>query len=271
MIEISPREMLERTLRFWWILVVLAILGGVVGWVFSKFRPPVYEATAMFEVSLNEQQLVKDGLVTEDKLPLDFPSQNVYLTPAADMFYATDLRTLFIADAQSHGISLEEKDFSPESFNLDRRGFVWLISVRSTDPATAARLANMWLADANSSLLEAKAHTTQSLSLGLQRDSVQKCFLELDFTKASQCAGITFFNPADLDTYLKNMQQQIASEQQAGRGIYPALDFVITDPAQAPSSPILYSASLIILAGSLLGLLAGVLVVSLIPASIRRR
>lgn len=269
MTEFSPSEILERTLHFWWILVVLAVMGGGAGWIFSKLNPPVYEATATFDVSLDEQQLVKDGLITPDKLPLDFSSQNDYLSPLVDMFSAPNLQTRFIMDIQSQGINIKTKDFTSAVYNLDRRGFTWFITVRSTNPATATKLANIWLIDTNSFLLEAKAHTAQSLSLGYQRDSVQKCFFELDFTKANQCAGTTFKNAADLNAYLQNMQEQISAEQQAGKGIYPAVGFVVASLAVSPSSPILYSRSLVILAGCLLGLLVGVLVVSLLPPSYR--
>jgi uncharacterized protein involved in exopolysaccharide biosynthesis len=267
MTGLSSREVLDRTIHMWWILVVLAILGGLAGWIFSKTRPPIYEANAVYEVMLDEQQLVKDGLVTEDKLPLQFAENDVYLSAAADIFYNPDVKVRVIGDAMSQGIPLIEKDFTSTNFNLDRRGQRWSISVRSTDPSIAAKLANIWLTVANSALLEARGHTSQSLGLGLSLDSVQKCFSELDFSKANLCAGTAFSSPAGLVEYLKNIQQQIVSEKAAGFGIYPALSFVITSPAQPPASPILYSASLIILAGSLLGLLAGVLVTRLLPAS----
>jgi len=67
-------------------LVALILLGGVAGWIFSLFRHPVYEATAVYQVSLDEQQLVNRGLVAADTLPLQFADQNLYLSPAADLF-----------------------------------------------------------------------------------------------------------------------------------------------------------------------------------------
>jgi hypothetical protein len=239
----------------------------LVGWIFSKAHPPLYEANAVYEVMLDEQQLVKDGLVTEDKLPLQFADKDVYLSPAADIFYNPDVKLKVIGEAQSQGISLINKDFYSTNFNLDRLGQRWSISVRSTDPSTAAKVANIWLTVANSAMLEARGHTSQALGIGLALDSVQKCFSELDFSRANLCAGTAFSSPAGLVEYLQNLQQQIVSEKATGFGVYPALSFVITSPAEPPTSPILYSASMIILAGSLLGLLAGVLVTRLVPAS----
>jgi hypothetical protein len=267
MTGLSSHEILDRTIHMWWILVVLAVLGGLASWIFSKAHPPLYEANAVYEVMLDEQQLVKDGLVTEDKLPLQFAEKDVYLSAAADIFYNPDVKLKVIGDALSQGISLINQDFYSTNINLDRRGQRWSISARSTDPSTAAKLANLWLKVANSALLEARGHTSQSLALGLALDSVRKCFSEFDFSKANLCAGTAFSSPAGLVEYIQNIQQQIVSEKTAGFGVFPALSFVITSPAEPPASPILYSASLIILAGSLLGLLAGVLVTRLLPAS----
>jgi uncharacterized protein involved in exopolysaccharide biosynthesis len=54
--EFSPRESLERIFARWWIVVAMAILGGVVGWAFHFFHPPVYEATAVLTVTMDFPQ-----------------------------------------------------------------------------------------------------------------------------------------------------------------------------------------------------------------------
>lgn len=262
--DLSPLDMLERTLRRWWMLVALMVLGGVAGWTFSLFRHPVYEATAVYQVALDEQQLVERGLVTADKLPLLFEDQNIYLAPAANMFYDSTMQANLVADARSHNIQLQENDFNPVNFYLDRRGKQWFVTVRSADPATAARLADLWLADVDAALREAQTHSYQSISLQLQHDSVQKCFAEMDFKQANQCAGASFAAPVDLGAYLKGLETQMTSEQQAGRGIDPALLFVIVSQANQPSHPVLYSVSLMMMGGSLIGFLAGMILVQVL-------
>lgn len=259
--DLLPLELLGRALSRWWLLVALMLLGGAAGWVISQFRHPVYEATAVYQVTLDEQQLVDRGLLTADKLPLQFADQNIYLTPAADMFYDPAVRAKLVADASSQNIQLQQTDFNGIDFYLDRHGMQWFVTVRSTDPATADRLADLWLAVTDAALRAAQAHTYQSISLQLQYDSVQKCFAEMDFQEANQCAGTSFVTPVDLDAYLKGLETQMASAQQSGSGIDPALSFVIVSPANQPSHPVLYSISLVIVAGSLVGLLAGIVLV----------
>jgi hypothetical protein len=262
--DLSPLELLGRTLHRWWMLVALMLLGGAAGWLLSQFRHPVYEATAVYQVTLDEQQLVDRGLLTADKLPLQFADQNTYLAPAADMFYDPAVRAKLLADASSQNMQLQQSDFNGTDFYLDRRGMQWFVTVRSTDPATSAQLADLWLAAADAALRAAQAHTDQSISLQLQYDSVQKCFAEMDFQQANKCAGTRFATPVDLDAYLKGLETQMASAQQSGSGIDPALSFVIVSPANQPSHPVLYTTSLVIVAGSLVGLLAGIVLVQML-------
>jgi Chain length determinant protein. len=268
--DLLPLELLGRTLRRWWLLAALMLLGGAAGWVISQFRHPVYEATAVYQVTLDEQQLVDRGLMTADQLPLQFADQNIYLAPAADMFDDPAARASLVADARSQSIQLKESDFNPNAFYLDRRGKQWFVTVRSADPVTAARLADMWMSTVDAALRDAQDHSNHSISLQLQHDSIQKCFAEMDFNQANQCAGTSFTTPTDLAVHLKELETQMATEQQAGHGIDPALSFVIVSQASLPSHPVLYATGTIIAAGSLMGLLAGLVLVQVLqPCRVR--
>jgi len=262
MIDISPRRTYERLLRSWWVITIGLILGGLAGWLYTRFQPPVYEATAAYDVSLDQQQIAARLNLGPEKLPLVSTAQNVYLAPVVDVFDAPGVRARLVNDANAQGIKLQDEDVNGENFYLDRRGVRWFLSVRNTDPVAAAKLANLWLAAADPVIREAQAHTAQSRFLQLQRDAIQKCFSEMDFTRANQCAGTAFSAPSALEEYLNSLEQQISSEAQAGRSIDPAITFVVGRQAEPPSQPILYNTSLIILAGSLIGLLVGILAVS---------
>jgi hypothetical protein len=262
--DLSPLDMLERTLHRWWILVALMVLGGMTGWVFSLFRHPVYEATAVYQVSLDEQQLVELGRLAPDEVPLEFSDQNIFLSPVADVFYDPAVLANLLASARSQNIQLPAGDLDLANFTLDRRGTQWFVTVRSADPATAVQLADLWLTTVDAVLRVASAHSAQYISLQLQHNSVQKCFAEMDFQQANQCAGTSFAAPADLDTYLNGLETQMISEQQAGGGIDPAISFVIVSQAETPSHPVLYSVSLLMVAGSLIGLVAGMILVQIL-------
>jgi uncharacterized protein involved in exopolysaccharide biosynthesis len=267
MSDLSPREVLERYLDLWWILAACMILGGIAGWGFSHFRPPIYEATAAYEVSLDQQQIANRLFTPLSHEPLDTTTQNTYLSPVENTFVDIDVRNRLVADATAQGIRLKFSDINMMNFTIDRRSVRWLLTVRNTDPVVAAHLANLWITTADQALRDAQAHSTRAQTLQTQRDAVLKCFSELDFARANQCAGTSFSAPAELDGYLNQLSQQINSEVQAGQNIDPALIFVFAQQAEPPSTPVLYVTSSIILAGSLLGLLIGILVVQAVPAA----
>lgn len=265
--DLSPRTFFERILGTWWIIAALMILGGVAGWIFGHFHAPIYEATATYEVSLDEQQLAERLSLPPSTLPLDSVTQNIYLDPVEVLFDSPEVRNRLVADATAQGIPLNYQDINTTIFSIDRRGVPWLVTVRNTDPVIAARLVNLWVEDSHTALQEAKAHSDQAQALQIQRTAVQKCFSELDFAQANQCAGTSFSAPADLQTYLNQLDQQINSEVLAGHNIDPALTFTFAQQAEAPGHPVLYVLSELILAGSLIGLLVGIIVGQLVPAA----
>ncbi len=268
--DIDPREILDRSLRFWWVAAVGVFLGGAAAWLFTSFRPPVYEATATYSVTLDTQQLAGRLKLDPSQVPTDFASQNPYLAPAENVFYLPGVISRMASDAQAQGIDFTAGDFRPSAFYLDRKGSNWFVSARSTDPALAARLADLWLAAADAALRTAQAHNARAMDLQEQLDRMQACFAGKDLPAANLCAGTSFATPADLEAARSSLQAQAQSERDAGWGIDPALEFTLVRPASAPSYPVLYTRSLVILAGALIGLLAGALVVQRLPARERR-
>jgi uncharacterized protein involved in exopolysaccharide biosynthesis len=50
--EFSPRNVLERALNRWWVIVLCMTLGGITGWIFHLFQNPIYEATTIMTISM---------------------------------------------------------------------------------------------------------------------------------------------------------------------------------------------------------------------------
>lgn len=261
----SPRLFFEKVLSTWWIIAALMIVGGIAGWVSGHFLTPLYEATAAYDVSLDQQQIAIQLSLPPSQLPLTALAQNTYIAPVEIIFDSPDVRNRLVADATAQGIKLKYQDINQANFSIDRRGTLWFIRVRNTDPVVAAHLVNLWVAEANKALQEALAHSDQAQALQVQRSAVQKCFSELDFAQANQCAGTTFSTPAALQAYLNQLDQQINTEVLADQDIDPALTFHFGQQAEPPAEPVLYVASELILAGSLIGLLAGAVIGQLVP------
>ena len=189
--DLDPRAIFERLLRFWWVLSLAMILGAMLGWAFSRTHPPVYEATAYYRASVDEQALIK-LLGLDPQTELDFLTVNNYLTPLADLFYSPDIRDQVIAALQEEDITLAPGDFNTRNFILDRRGFVWFITARDSDPDRAVKMADIWLQTVDHRAHEFQNHLVNSRDLDFQNSLVERCFADFSFTEANQCAGTAF-------------------------------------------------------------------------------
>ncbi len=267
MSDFSPRQILERTFHYWWLVAACTLLGGIGAWIFSLFHPPIYAATAAYSVSLDQQTIAAEYHLAPDQLPLDFTHQNEYLSPAADVFFGVDVRSRVVSDAAAHSIEMKSSDFDTVNFSLDRRsGDRWLLTVQNTDPSDAAQLTNLWAAAADSVLRAAQAHSAKAMVLQEQHNTILKCFSGASLSSANGCAGTAFASSSEEVAFLNDLEEQIIAEQAAGRNIDPALQFSFVRPADPPSVPVLYDKSLVLLAGLLIGLFGGSVVMQFLPA-----
>ncbi len=258
--------MLVRSLHGWWIVALAILVGGAAGWIFNSFQHPVFEATAFYDVTVDQDQLAVEQGLQPGQLDMDFAAQNVYLTPVEDIFYRPEVVNQLVTDATAQGISIQADNFyTSNSFSIDRRGSRWFISVRRTDPGTAATLANLWVGAADTFVQDAQMHSAKALALQTERTLIERCFSNNDFIRADQCSGTSLSSSAELNTKLVDLAQQITAEQDAGRNVDPAIKHVFTEPAKPPVYPILYTRSLILLAGALIGFLAGIFILLQLP------
>jgi hypothetical protein len=262
--EISPYDTFERALRRWWMIALCMLAGGLIGWGLAFLLHPVYEARANYLVSFDAEQLARlKGLQSADDL--DFREINSYFSAAEEVFYHMDTRKALVKEAQAHGIELSISEFGQSKFYVDRQSSRWIIEVRHTDPAEAAWLANTWLAITDTRLREAQAHGINAEALRLATDAVQACFAKLDFAAANQCAGTHFSTPDEFQAWLQSSMSELQNEGNLSLGVSPLLSFMIQRDAMSPGQPILYVRSQMALAGALLGLILGTLLVQLLP------
>lgn len=268
--DLDPRAIFERLLRFWWVLSLAMILGAMLGWAFSRTHPPVYEATAYYRASVDEQALIK-LLGLDPQTELDFLTVNTYLTPLADLFYLPDIRDQVIAALQEEDITLAPGDFNTRNFILDRRGFLWFVTARDSDPDRAVKMVDIWLQTVDHRAHEFQNHLVNSRNLDFQNSLVERCFANFSFTEANQCAGTAFASLSQLDAFQRGLADQIAAETASSRGIDPLLSFMIERPAAASKAPMLFARSNLMIAGALAGLLIAIVLVFTGKGSVQRR
>ena len=193
--EFIPMENFKRILKFWWLVLLLSIVGGIVGFIIHRQKPPLYEAKAVFMESIDFNKLTPPYTLTQydEDISLITIEVAVQQTKQKVFFYVMDNHILgdpTILNAQAV---------------IERKNAFWELRVRYTDPAVAQNITNYW-AQAAYQLLQ-------------------------DWQKSGQMPAYIYFDLVQLATL--------------------------------PDHPIYFETNKMILAGSLIGLIIGVLVVNL--------
>lgn len=52
------RELLHTLLRFWWLIVLTALLAGLAAWVYTRREPTIYRSVAVIEIQTHDQKAI---------------------------------------------------------------------------------------------------------------------------------------------------------------------------------------------------------------------
>jgi uncharacterized protein involved in exopolysaccharide biosynthesis len=263
--DISPRDSLEHALRYWWVIAMTMIIGGIVGWSIARFSAPVYEARAGYRVTLDEDAVLAEAQKTNPSAELTYELKAPYLTPVALMFYDPEVRSAVEELAQEEELDFPEDGFRSGQLNLDQRRSDWSIIVRHRDSETAAKIANLWVVIADEQLQKAHAQAALAESLKVQMSLITHCFLNSSLTEGNKCAGMSFSDLAEMQAHYQDLDRQYQDAFSASEGVSMLVRFGPGVMAQAPVRPVYYNTGLLTLAGSLLGLILGGVLVQKLP------
>lgn len=246
--DFAPLDALEEIARRWWLVALLMLAGGLAGWLYRQVSPPMYEARAGFTVSYD---LVGMGAMT--------PSEEDAASRAVgDLLLSTDVVQAAAADARARGYALDEAALKAMAA-VERKGQSWTIRVRSTDPAQAAEIANLWAAQGDRALRDAAQAGIEAREYARYLAGVEACLQRSTSVEpASGACGID--NLAALQNELHSTGSQLADARARSRGILPTLLIAWNEKAEAPRRPVLLNVGLSVFTGSLVGLIAAALV-----------
>jgi uncharacterized protein involved in exopolysaccharide biosynthesis len=247
--EYSPLDTFQSILSHWWWIVLLALAGGGVGWVFHRIQPPVYEARAVLTVMIDYTQTA----------PLTEYDQDHTIGIVRAVVLSKDVIDRVLVEAQGQQIPIEELEYQRTIF-LERKHSVLELIVRDSNPQAAARLANLWAQVAYDTLITAQRDAVQARLLRGQLVAMEKCLqLPSASEKPEICSGLT---PGELQVRIGSLEPQVQEAEIKTMGIIPPLSFEFSQPASEPDRPVAYRANLLTLSGAMIGLVAGVLIVS---------
>ena len=222
------------------LIVLLTVVGGLVGWAFHFFRPPVYEATAFLTVNMDFQKVN----LTQIEEDFAFNSSEAIGT-------SVDVMNQVVTQAQAEGILIDYNQLL-ESISLERKQSVWEFHVRNRNPEIAARLANLWAETAFQALNAALEHA-------IRADQIQDQIKSLSLYQFT--SGSPGLSP-DLQTTLSSLSADLLQEKQLSQGVIAVMKYSLTGSAVIPTRPVLYNLANLVLAGAAIGFIISLWVVS---------
>jgi hypothetical protein len=242
--EFSPRETMERVLTHWWIVLILTIMGGFVGWFFHSFQPPIYETTAGITINFH----------TENKELKTFDLDTA-LNAAGYVIYSTEVMDLLHVEALKQGFPQEVLDRLAQNTSVEAMESVWEIHVRDIDPRAAANYTNLWAGIAEKAMNASLEHALLAEQLQDQITALQSCLPVQTptpdiFLPPVNCQS---YNLDELNAHIQRWVPVMANEQELSMGILPNTTISLTRLAGIPDKPVLFGLAKLVLAGACIG------------------
>lgn len=238
--EFSPREALERAFSRWWVIVLVTVLGGMVGWAFHFFNPPMYEATSSMTETMDFT-----------KRPLTQYEEDYAFNVAGSISVSDDVENQIVKEANALGIPIEINQLKQQMF-IERKQSVWELHIRNRDPEMAAELANIWAEKSYAAVDAALRHAIRADQIQTQLNAIKNSVF---------ASGPLVLSPEDQNT-LMNLSDEFLQEQQLSRGLISTMKFALSGSATAPQKPALYNLAYLVLAGACIGFIVSLWVVN---------
>lgn len=247
--SLSPREKISNVLTYWWVIVAAAIIGGLIGMSVFAIKKPVYEARATFTISID---FARTGIMEQyDK--------DLALGTAGSVIFSYSVMERVADIAQQNGIPMDFETLKRTAV-MERKAAQWTLRVRAGDPEDAAFLANQWVNLGLADLNDSYQHAVMAGNLQNYIQTLETCMQQVAVNAVVPLCP--FHTLAELETELKAAGDQFFIEKQASRNLFPGITFSLDQYAAPPEKPALYGRNTLVLAGIILGLIAGMGIVA---------
>jgi hypothetical protein len=245
-----PLHSFQNALRFWPFIFVLMLAGSLLGFLMHRARPPVYEAVGRFLASID---FVSTGPMTQFE-------EDIALNAIGNLVYSDAFLEKVVARAGEQGITTSISELK-EAALFERKVSDWELRLRMEDPNRAEQLANFWLAQGHAELLESHQHALLAEQHALTLRALENCLQQAAASEpvSALCSPARF---AEIQASMQSVGQQYSQELIASQGLSPALRLGPPSSAHVSSRPVIFNRGQLVLAGSFLGLLLGIFLVS---------
>jgi capsular polysaccharide biosynthesis protein len=242
--EFSPREAIERLLARWWVVLILTIVGGMIGWIFHFFQPAIYEASASITINF----------YFEKRELTQYESDTAFNAVGA-ILYSTWVNDAILAEAQNHGLSMQDIKRIQENTSIEAMESIWELHVRDRDPKVAAEYANLWATISEKTMNDALKHALLADQLQNLIDRLQNCLpsnppVQEPLPALDECQS---YSLDEIKSRLQNWAIEMADEQRLSQGVLPITTITLNRLATVPEEPVLFNQASLILAGACVG------------------
>lgn len=249
--SIKPLEIIEASLKYGWLLIIVMLLGAGGGYLIQAITPPQYESKAVFSVMIDYTMTGKLTDIEEDQA----------ITTAGDVFQSTQVVEATLDQIkQQQGITLSVADFQKMSY-LERTNSEWTLRIRADQPDVSTQIVNIWAEQADRALKEGLRYAHLAHTYHQKLNSLAGCVEQVPSVEpaAPICGYPTF---ADLQGAMQKFSDDAVKESEQSQGLLAALTITWVNRAMESGSPVNESRNLVMLSGAGLGLLGFIIFIS---------
>lgn len=245
--DFSPRKKILILVKYWWVITILAIAGGIFAFFVSKFRQPIYDAKATISAGIDYSQTGQMSEADQDRA----------YQAVGSIIVSDEVREKVIQEAGNSGILIDHEDFS-NLFFLERYNSNFNLRVESYSPENAAILANIWANVSQEVLNYLILQVNHQSQIKAILTEIESCYSYLGGfdSQAITCQLSNSFKPTDIVNPL-----EYVLEENVDSGLFPAFYISITNFAEASAVPRINNRNFLISAGALVGFLMGILII----------
>jgi len=244
--EFNPLEVMGLILARWWVVLILTILGGLAGWIFHNFQPPIFEATASLTINLNFE-----------KSELTQYESDTAFNAAGAIISSSNVMELFQEEALKNGLTLQDINRLHESRSVEAMESVWVLHARDRDPLVAAKYVNLWASISEQKLNDALKHALLAEQLQNLIDHFGNCLPSLTPIQETNLMPVecNVYSLDEINTYIQSWVDEMTNEKNLSQGVLPITSISLSSVAIVPKIPVRYNVGGLVLAGAILGFL----------------
>jgi hypothetical protein len=218
------------------------IIGGILGLMISQVRPPIFESSAIFSVTIDYTQTGALSDIQEDQA-----MRGVGSVIFSDRVIDNTLSQI----NNENDTALSRTEFLENSY-LDREEFRWTLRYRDPDPKFAEIAVNAWSRNADAVIQEGLAHSLTSLALLEKLENLKKCLIDPSYTRTLINCGNKDQN--SIINSINVISTRIQAEKTASQGLFHALSVSLINGGVPSEKAELGLRNLFVLSGALVGL-----------------